>query len=46
MYPSEHAAGEMRVLMDATGFSDRLAAMGAPVGAGAALAKGVARAGD
>jgi hypothetical protein len=32
--------------MDATGFSDRLAAMGAPVGAGAALAKGVARAGD
>ena len=31
MYPSEHAAGEMRVLMDATGFSDRLAAMGAPV---------------
>ncbi|MGD1052934.1 MAG: 4Fe-4S dicluster domain-containing protein [Candidatus Dormibacteria bacterium] len=31
MYPSEHAASEMRVLMDATGFSDRLAAMGAPV---------------
>ena len=35
MYPSEHAAGEMRALMDVTGFSARLAAMGAPVQAGA-----------
>ncbi|MGD0447897.1 MAG: 4Fe-4S dicluster domain-containing protein [Candidatus Dormibacteria bacterium] len=39
MYPSEHAAGEMRVLMDLTGFSDRLAAMGAPVRAGSGRAK-------
>jgi heterodisulfide reductase subunit C len=36
MYPSQHAAGEMRVLMDATGFSDRLAAMGAAVHRGPA----------
>jgi heterodisulfide reductase subunit C len=36
MYPSEHAAGEMRVLMDATGFSDRLEAMGAAVHRGPA----------
>jgi hypothetical protein len=39
MYPSEHAAGEMRVLMDTTGFSDRLAAMGAPVRAGSRRAQ-------
>jgi heterodisulfide reductase subunit C len=40
MYPSERAAHEMRVLMDATGFSDRLAAMGAPVRAGSGPAQG------
>ena len=31
MYPSENAVREMRVLMDRTGFSDRLAAIGTPV---------------
>lgn len=36
MYPSEQAAREMRVLMDETGFTARLAAMGAPPHAGAA----------
>jgi len=36
MYPSDEATREMRVLMDETGFTARLAAMGASPGAGVA----------
>jgi heterodisulfide reductase subunit C len=40
MYPSERASHEMRVLMDRTGFSARLAAMSAPAQVGAASGPG------
>jgi heterodisulfide reductase subunit C len=39
MYPSERAVEEMRVLMDRTGFTDRLAAIGAVPREGAAVTR-------